>query len=52
MLFFTNFENNNFGKACNYHNERFKTPLAGKEIINLKDEVDKFLSHKNIGRQL
>ena len=46
MLLFTNFENNKFGEACNYHNEPFKTPVAVKEIMNLKDEMDKFITHK------
>ena len=41
MLFFTNFENNKFAEACRYHKELFKTPMAVKEIINLKDEMDK-----------
>ena len=40
MLFFTKFENNKFGEACNYHNEPLKTPVAVKGIINLKDEMD------------
>ena len=46
LLFFTNFENNKFGEARNYHNEPFKTPVAEKEIINLKDEMDNIITHK------
>ena len=39
MLVFTNIENNNYGKACSYHNEPFKTAVAVKEVINLKYEM-------------
>ena len=47
MLFFTNFENNKFAEACSYHKELFKTPMALKEMINLKDELDlKKITHK------
>ena len=39
MLFFKNYENNKFGEASSYQNEPFKTPLAVKVIINLKDQM-------------
>ena len=46
MSFFTNFENNKFGEACSYHNESLKTPVAVKEMFNLKDERDKIITQK------
>ena len=46
VLFFTNFENNKFGDAYSYHNKPLKTPVAVKEIITLKDEMYKTITHK------
>ena len=47
MLFFKNYENNKFGEASSYQNEPFKTPLAVKVIINLKDQMDTIITNKN-----
>ena len=39
------------GETFSYHNEPLKTPVAVKEIINLKDEIHK-ITAPNIGRHL
>ena len=46
MLFFTNFDIKKFGDSCSYHNEPFKTPVALREMKNLKDELDKIITQK------
>ena len=46
MLFFAKFGNNQFDEASSYHTKQFKVHVAVKEIINLKDEMDKIITHK------
>ena len=44
--FLKKYFDNEFGEACIYHNEPLKIPVAGKEMIKLKDDMDKIRRHK------
>ena len=46
MLFFAKFGNNQFDEASSYHTKQFKVYVAVKEMINLRDEMDKIITQK------
>ena len=46
MFFIRNIEKYNFEEASSFHNKSFKTPVAVKEMINIKDAMYKIITLK------